>query len=123
LVGGDGGQALLHVATVRFQMNLGQPVQQRFLGARQVAAGFEVIGQALGLVAGPCLKGEHELALVDQAVLKREQSEQEMAVSGGGHDRFPIVVGRSGESPGIGAGPGVESPRLDYRKSATHLHP
>ena len=65
-----------------------------------------MIGQALGLVAGPCLKGEHELALVDQAVLKREQSEQEMAVSGGGHGMSPIVGGRSGESPGIGGRPG-----------------
>ena len=27
-VGGDGGQAFLHVATVRFQMNLGQRIQQ-----------------------------------------------------------------------------------------------
>jgi hypothetical protein len=44
-----------------------------------------------------------------------------MSVSGGGHDTSPIVGGRSGESPGIGAGPGVESARLDYRKSAAHL--
>ena len=84
-VGGDGGQALLHVATVRFQVDLGQRLEAARFWRRQVAAGFEVVGQALGLVAGPCLKGEHELALVDQAVLKREQSEQEMAVSGGGH--------------------------------------
>ena len=27
------------------------------------------------------------------------------------------------KAPASGAGPGVESPRLDYRKSATHLHP
>jgi len=48
----------------------------------------------------------YELALVDQAVLKREQSEQEMSVGGGGHDRSPIVGGRSGESHGIGGRPG-----------------
>ena len=35
------------------------------LVAGQVAAGFRVIGQALRLVAGPGLKGKHELALVD----------------------------------------------------------
>ena len=27
------------------------------------------------------------------------------------------------KAPASGAGPGVESPRLDYRKSAMHLHP
>ena len=27
------------------------------------------------------------------------------------------------KAPASGAGPGVESPRLDYRKSDTHLHP
>ena len=27
------------------------------------------------------------------------------------------------KAPASGADPGVESPRLDYRKSATHLHP
>ena len=48
----------------------------------------------------------HELALVDQAVLQREQSEEEMAVGGGGHGMAPIVGGRSGEGPGLGAGPG-----------------
>jgi len=55
LIRGDGGQALLHVATVRFQMNLGQRIQQRFPGARQVAVGFEVISRSLstGLFISP----------------------------------------------------------------------
>ena len=60
--------------------------------------------------------------LVDDAVLKREQSEQEMAVCGGGHDMAPIVVGRSAQAPAFGAGPGIQSRWLDYRKSAMRLH-
>ena len=62
------------------------------------------------------------MALVDQAVLKREQSEQEMTVCGG-HDMAPIVVGGSGTGPASWAGLGIESRVTDYRKSALHLHP
>jgi hypothetical protein len=104
-------------------MDLGQRIQQRLLGARQVAAGFEVIGQAPGLVAGPGLEGGDELALVDQAVLEREQTEEEMSVGGGGHGKSPIVGGRSGGSPSLGAGPGIASRGSDYRRSAMPLHP
>ena len=71
----------------------------------EVTSGDELVGQAPGLVAGPGLEGGDELALVDQAVLKREQSEEEMAVGGGGHGMAPIVVGRAGAGPGLGAGP------------------
>ena len=38
LAGRNRGQALLHVAAMGFQVNLGQPLQQRPLGGRQVAA-------------------------------------------------------------------------------------
>ena len=96
LAGRNRGQALLHVAAVGFQVNLGQRFQQRPPGAGQVAAGFQVVGQAPGLVERPGLEGGHELALVDDPVLKREQSEEEMAVGGGGH----------GEAPGHGVVPG-----------------
>jgi SAM-dependent methyltransferase len=51
---------------------LAQRVQERPLGSAEVAAGFKVLGQSAGLAAGPGLKGEHELALVDQAVLEGE---------------------------------------------------
>ena len=64
-----------------------------------------MVGQALRLVERPGLEGVHELALVDQTVLKREQSEQEMAISGG-HDMAPIGGGRSGKSPSLGSLPG-----------------
>jgi hypothetical protein len=46
------------------------------------------------------------LDLVDDTVLKREQSEQEMAVRGGGHGMAPIVVGRSGAGPSLRGRPG-----------------
>ena len=73
----------------------------------EVTPGDELVGQAPGFVAGPGLEGGDELALVDQAVLKREQSEEEMAVRGGGHGMAPIVVGRAGAGPGLRAGPGI----------------
>ena len=41
-------------------------------------------------------------ALVDQAVLKREQSELEMAVSGGGHGEAPKSGGRWVQAPASG---------------------
>jgi hypothetical protein len=50
----------------------------------QVAAGQQVLGQVSLLVASPGLEGGDELDLIDQAVLQREQPEEEMAV-GGGH--------------------------------------
>jgi hypothetical protein len=59
-----------------------------------------LVGQAPGFVAGPGLEGGDEDALVDQAVLKGEQSEKEMAV-GGGHDMAPIVGDRSGAGPSL----------------------
>ena len=102
--------------------NVGERFEAGALVGVEVAAGYEVVGQAPGLVAGPGLEGEHELALVDQAVLKREQSEEEMAVGGGGHGMAPNSGGRSGAGPSLGAGPGIESRRSDYRKSAMPLH-
>ena len=68
-------------------------------------------------------KGGDKGALVDQAVLKREQSEEEMAVGGGSPGVAPIVVGRSVQAPASGAGPGIESRRSGYRKSVLFLHP
>ena len=69
-VGGHGGQALLDVAAVRFQVNLGQTLQQCPLRAGQVAAGFQVVGQTAGLVERPGLEGGQELALVDDPALE-----------------------------------------------------
>ncbi len=86
-------------------MKLGQGLQHRPLGAAQVASGFKVFGQALGLVQRPSLEGVHELSLVDDAVLKREQSEKQMAVRSNPRHR---------ESPGQN----VASGRSDHRRRA-----
>ena len=80
-----------------------------------------MVGQAPGLVAGPGLEGGDELALVDQAVLKREQSEEEMAVCGGSHGMAPNSGGRCVQAPASGAGPRIRSHRADYRKSARRI--
>ena len=64
-------------------MNLGERFQQRPLSAAQVASGFQVVGQAPGLIQGPFLETSQELALVDDPVLQREQPEEEVAVGGG----------------------------------------
>jgi hypothetical protein len=55
-VGGDGGQAPLDVATMRFQVHLGERVQECPLGCGKIPAGFKVVAEALGLVAGPRLR-------------------------------------------------------------------
>ena len=68
----------------------------RAIVAVQIAAGYQMVGQSRGLVAGPSLKGGDEGTLVDQAVLQREQSEEEVAVRGGGHDLAANIVGRAG---------------------------
>ena len=83
------GQALLDVAVVCFQVGTGQHFEQRPLGAGQIAAGFQVVGQASRLVESPGLEGGHELALVDDSVLKCEQSEEQMAVGASGHGEAP----------------------------------
>src|SRR5262249_51779892 len=115
-VGGDGGQAVLHAAVLldvqgddRFEVGAGVGVK--------VTPGDELVGQAPGLVAGPGLEGGDQGALVDQPVLKREQSEEEMAVGGGVHGVAPNSGGRWGGGPSLGAGPGITSHRADYRKS------
>jgi hypothetical protein len=55
------------------------------------------------LVAGPGAEGGDELALVDQAVLQCEQSEEEMAVGGDG--------GHGASLPGAGHGRCAVGPR------------
>src|SRR5262249_33289030 len=84
----------------------------------------EVVGQRPGLVAGPGLEGGDELALVDQAVLEREQAEEQVAVGVGAGHRWgspgiaPIVSvgaarilsgGRAGSARELGhsTGPGI----------------
>ena len=57
-VGGDGGQALLHVAACFLTWTATSASRPAPASASQVTAGDEVVGQAPGLVAGPGLEGE-----------------------------------------------------------------
>ena len=86
-VGGDRGQALLDVAAVLLEMLGRHALEEAALDGVQVAARTKVVGKAAQLVERPRLEGSDELALVDDARLKREQAEEEMAVGGGGHRR------------------------------------
>ena len=45
------------------------------------------------LSSDPGLEGGHELSLVDDAVLKRQQSEEQIAISGHLHLRRKMVIG------------------------------
>ena len=74
----------------------------------EVAAGVEVRRQRPGLVSGPGLEGGDELGLVDQAVLKGQQAEEQVAVGVDGHGTVSRGGGRLGEGPGLGGGPGIE---------------
>ncbi len=55
----------------------------------EVATTDEVTRQRSALIACPRLKGGHELHLIDQAILKREQAKEQVArgVDRTGHDR------------------------------------
>ncbi len=86
---GDQREALLKVAVVGLKMCRHQPVQKLASGAAQVAAGFEMIGQPASFVERPGLKGGDKLNLIDESVLKGEQSEQQMSVRGAGHRESP----------------------------------
>ncbi len=87
-VGGHRGKALLHVA-VFLDVQGDDGVEAGAGIGVKVAPADEVVGQGRQLVAGPGLEGRDQGALVDQTVLKREQSEEQMAVSGGGHGEAP----------------------------------
>ena len=73
----------------------------------EVAAVGQVVGQAPGLVERPGLEGGHELHLVDEPVLQREQPEQEVAVGGGSHGELRANA-LSPASPATGTEPGRE---------------
>jgi hypothetical protein len=100
-------QALLHIAA----MSLEVPRHQRLDGGAvlvvQVSSRGQVVGQALGPIERPGLERGHELDLVDDAVLEREQSKEEMAV--GSHWDPPVDLGRRSEPPTIESCP-VDDP-------------
>ena len=68
--GRDGGQAFLGVPAVLLDVACHKGIDSGAIVSIEVAAGDEVVGE------GPGLEGGHELALVDQADLQRQQTEE-----------------------------------------------
>jgi hypothetical protein len=60
----------------------------------EVAANDEVVGQGAGLVERPGLEGGHELDLVNQPVLEREESEEQITFGGDGGHGASLLEGR-----------------------------
>jgi hypothetical protein len=73
--------------------------------AVEVAARDQLVGQALCPIERPGLERGQELTLVNDSVLKCDQSHEEMVVSGDGHGVAPNGGSRSGAGPGLGARP------------------
>ena len=82
-------------------MGVCQNLERSPPGSGQIAPALEVVGQALRRVELPGPEGLHELPLIDQAVLEREQAEEQMAVGGSDH----------GDTPGNGVVTGNPRPR------------
>ncbi len=76
---GDRGQAPRCIAPVPGEMGTSQAFQKRPMRRVEVSQGDEMFGKGPGFVAGPRMERGDQLPLVDQAVLKREQSEEEVA--------------------------------------------
>ena len=83
--------------------------------------------RAPGLVQGPGLEGGDELGLVDQAVLKGEQSEEQVAVGvDGGHGTGlrDVGPGRGHSVLNLGGHHPIRDPdRLDYCMTKELIHP
>jgi hypothetical protein len=75
----DRGEAPLQVAVLLEMASHPGRDGESIVGI-EVAAADKVVGQGAGLVARPGLEGGHELDLVDQAVLQREQAEEQAAL-------------------------------------------
>ena len=86
---GDRRQTVLGVATMLLQVQRDHRLDAGSLLGVEVTMADEVNRQRSALIAGPRLKGGHELHLIDQAVLEREQAEEQVArgVDRTGHDR------------------------------------
>jgi hypothetical protein len=78
MAGVDGREAPFWVAAVLLEVHGDESVDHISLIRLKIAAGDQMFGQWPVLVASPGLKGCDKLDLVDQAVLKREQAEEQI---------------------------------------------
>src|SRR4051812_32390994 len=114
--GGDGGEALLRVASVLPDVACYEGVDGGAVVVVEVAAADEVVGQGTALVPRPRLEGGHELDLVDQPVLQREQAEEQVAIGGHGASSSAVEPARRTIIPRRGGPwPGHESNASYYR--------
>ena len=123
VVGGDGGQALLDVAALRFNMQGRQGLDGGALRRDRDAparSGGRPGDRDLSQVQA--WNAATSCALLYEAGLQGQQSEEEMAVGGGSHDMAPILsIGQRPRPPGPAQG--SDRIRADYRRSAIPLHP
>jgi hypothetical protein len=75
----NGSETLLGVSAMLLEVKRHHPLDARALIGIDVTAGEKVLRQWPRSVARPGLKPRHELRLVDQAVLQRQNAEQQVA--------------------------------------------
>ncbi len=118
----DGREAPTGIGAVLLEVQADHRLDTDALLGIEAAAGDEVLGKRPRPIAGPGLEGRDELALVDQAVLQGEQTEEEVAIGIEGGDgtvledalRDPAPNGRRRWCPHSGH----EPDRQDYRMAA-----
>jgi hypothetical protein len=96
-----------------------QGIDRRSVVGIEVTAVDEVVGQGAGLLECPGLEGGHELDLIDQAVLQREQAEEQVTVGGDGSRGAGLPEGRHGRSA---YGPRCQEPPTRMSGSAVLSH-
>ena len=75
----DGGQAFLDVVAMLLDVTRYEKLHGTPIAGTEIAAGDKMIGHRPRLVVSPRLKGSDELALVDQAILKREHAKEQVS--------------------------------------------
>jgi hypothetical protein len=90
---------------VLFQVALHQGIDHESVFVVEVSALDKMIGERSGAIEHPGLESSHELDLVDQPVLERQKTEEQIAIgSDGGHGAASSWAGTGyGDSvPGAG---------------------
>ncbi len=120
-------QALLHIAAVPFEMPRRQRLDGGAVFALEVAAGGQMIGQALAPIKCPSLERGQELTLVNNSVLKCDQSHEEMAVGGDGSHETSLQASEAAcfaSIPRDGSLRAAVGPhRLDYLTTGRRIQP
>ncbi len=93
-VSAHGGQALLGAPAVLLDVQVGERLDYVPLSFFQIAARDKVGSQRARFVANPRLKAGNELNLIYQAILQRQQSEKEIALSTDDGHRRGLLIDR-----------------------------